>query len=149
MGEQARGGEALWGFRRWQPQWHNHQAPLAALPAELFNAADFSAPARLQWPPFATGSAPLACPCAKAGLLLIVFETSPTQVGNAIGKLNRHTFLAFLWLELYALLSSLGAAVIAVRAYITAGFWSDRLGCVRVIIRTCALHACNEHRERS
>lgn len=47
-----------------------------------------------------------------------------------MGKLNRHTFLAFLWLELYALLSSLGCAIFAARAYVTAGFWSDRLGWV-------------------
>ena len=47
-----------------------------------------------------------------------VFDHYCPWVGNAIGKRNRHTFLAFLWLELYALLSALGCAVAAVRAWL-------------------------------
>ncbi len=65
--------------------------------------------------------------CAVTDRCIEVFDHYCPWVGNAIGKRNRHTFLVFLWLELYALLSSLACAVVAARAYVTAGFWSDRL----------------------
>lgn len=68
--------------------------------------------------------------CAVTDRCIEVFDHYCPWVGNAIGKRNRHTFLVFLLLELYALASSLGCAVGALRAYVTAGYWSDRLGWV-------------------
>lgn len=40
------------------------------------------------------------------------------QVGNAIGKGNRHWFLVFLWLELYAMLTSAVIAIIQIRHHV-------------------------------
>jgi palmitoyltransferase len=68
--------------------------------------------------------------CSVTDRCIEVFDHFCPWVGNAIGKRNRHTFLAFLWLELYALISALGCAVAALRAYVAAGYWSDRLGWV-------------------
>jgi hypothetical protein len=68
--------------------------------------------------------------CAVTDRCIEVFDHYCPWVGNAIGKRNRHTFLVFLWLELYALLSSVGCAVAALRAYITFQFWSDRMAWV-------------------
>lgn len=68
--------------------------------------------------------------CSVTDRCIEVFDHYCPWVGNAIGKRNRHTFLVFLWLELYALLAALGCAVTALRAYVTAGYWADRLGWV-------------------
>jgi hypothetical protein len=56
-----------------------------------------------------------------------VFDHYCPWVGNTIGKGNRHLFLVFLWLELYALLTSCGVAVWQTRAAVAAGIWSERL----------------------
>eukprot|EP00775_Hariotina_reticulata_P006397 gene6397-6628_t len=68
------------------------------------------------------------------GLLLIfiskvigIFDHYCPWVGNTIGKGNRHLFLVFLWLELYALLTSCGVAVWQTRAAVAAGVWSEQL----------------------
>ena len=68
--------------------------------------------------------------CSVTDRCVEVFDHYCPWVGNAIGKRNRHTFLLFLWLELYALLAALGCGVAAARAYVGAAFWSDRLGWV-------------------
>ncbi|KAI8476371.1 MAG: ankyrin repeat-containing domain protein [Monoraphidium minutum] len=68
--------------------------------------------------------------CSVTDRCIEVFDHYCPWVGNAIGKRNRHTFLAFLWLELYALLAALACGVAALRAYVAASYWSDRLGWV-------------------
>lgn len=65
--------------------------------------------------------------CSVTDRCVEVFDHYCPWVGNTIGKGNRHTFLVFLWLELYALLASCGVAVSQLRAAVLAGSWSERL----------------------
>lgn len=79
------------------------------------------------------------------------------QVGNAIGRGNRHLFLAFLWLELGAVLVSLILAVVRIHAGVTAAgvrVWlaAAGLGCgwpwdiLQASARCCRPHRCHEPR---
>lgn len=65
--------------------------------------------------------------CSVTDRCVEVFDHYCPWVGNTIGKGNRHFFLVFLWLELYALLVSCGVAVSQLRAAVIAGAWSERL----------------------
>jgi palmitoyltransferase len=49
--------------------------------------------------------------CSVTERCVEVFDHYCPWVGNCIGKGNRHTFLVFLWVELYALAASLGVGV--------------------------------------
>jgi hypothetical protein len=46
------------------------------------------------------------------------------QVGNAIGKGNRHYFVVFLWLELYSMAVSGVVAIIQIRHHVVGEAWS-------------------------
>ena len=50
-----------------------------------------------------------------------VLPSPRPQVGNAIGRGNRHLFLAFLWLELGAILCSALVAVVRIHEAAAAG----------------------------
>jgi palmitoyltransferase len=63
-----------------------------------------------------------------------LFDHYCPWVGNTIGKGNRHIFLLFLWLELYALLASLVVAVLQLHYAIQSGLWTDRLVWVMVFL---------------
>jgi palmitoyltransferase len=65
--------------------------------------------------------------CSVTDRCVEVFDHYCPWVGNTIGKGNRHTFLVFLWLELYALLASCGVAVGQLRGAVLAGAWGERL----------------------
>ncbi|WIA12561.1 hypothetical protein OEZ85_006222 [Tetradesmus obliquus] len=65
--------------------------------------------------------------CSVTDRCVEVFDHYCPWVGNTIGKGNRHTFLVFLWLELYALAASCGVAVSQLRGAVLAGAWGERL----------------------
>eukprot|EP00878_Enallax_costatus_P022945 GHUV01024385.1.p1 GENE.GHUV01024385.1~~GHUV01024385.1.p1 ORF type:complete len:304 (+),score=86.56 GHUV01024385.1:95-913(+) len=65
--------------------------------------------------------------CAVTDRCVEVFDHYCPWVGNTIGKGNRHFFLVFLWLELYALLVSCGVAVSQLKSAIVGGYWTERL----------------------
>lgn len=46
------------------------------------------------------------------------------QVGNAIGKGNRHYFVVFLWLELFAMTVSAVVAIAQIRRHVVGESWS-------------------------
>jgi hypothetical protein len=70
------------------------------------------------WANTATGSSAssAACPPRRAPPA----PSPPAQVGNAIGRGNRHLFLAFLWLELGAILVSTLLGVVRIHAAVAA-----------------------------
>lgn len=45
------------------------------------------------------------------------------RVGNAVGKGNRHYFVAFLWLELYAVVTSAVIGIIQIQRHLHADEW--------------------------
>ena len=65
--------------------------------------------------------------CGVTDRCVEVFDHYCPWVGNTIGKGNRHLFLVFLWLELYALLASVTIASLQLRAALLAGAWSERM----------------------
>jgi palmitoyltransferase ZDHHC13/17 len=65
--------------------------------------------------------------CAMSERCVEVFDHYCPWVGNAIGKRNRHTFLGFLWLELYALSVSLALACGELRWSLAVGNWDGRV----------------------
>eukprot|EP00879_Flechtneria_rotunda_P014039 GHRR01014666.1.p1 GENE.GHRR01014666.1~~GHRR01014666.1.p1 ORF type:complete len:501 (+),score=212.11 GHRR01014666.1:1155-2657(+) len=65
--------------------------------------------------------------CAVSDRCVEVFDHYCPWVGNTIGKGNRHLFLVFLWLELYALLTSCGVTISQLRNAVAVGFWGERM----------------------
>eukprot|EP00877_Chromochloris_zofingiensis_P000754 jgi/Chrzof1/1067/Cz01g38320.t1 len=72
--------------------------------------------------------------CSITDRCVEVFDHYCPWVGNTIGKGNRHLFLVFLWLELYALLVSVTLAVVRLRHQVLSGTWSNNLAWTMVFV---------------
>jgi len=66
--------------------------------------------------------------CGVTDRCVEVFDHYCPWVGNTIGKGNRHLFLVFLWLELYALITSVSVGISQLRGAVLGGIWNERLG---------------------
>lgn len=61
--------------------------------------------------------------CGITNRCVEVFDHFCPWVGNAIGKKNRHLFLAFLWVALYAMVMSATVGVFQIRRHLGAPNW--------------------------
>ncbi|KAK9823611.1 hypothetical protein WJX72_004215 [[Myrmecia] bisecta] len=69
---------------------------------------------------------PLRCKhCGTTDRCVELFDHFCPWVGNCIGKGNRHYFVAFLWLELVALVASAGVAIVRIHSAVRAASWAS------------------------
>ncbi|GLC61808.1 hypothetical protein PLESTB_001805300 [Pleodorina starrii] len=61
--------------------------------------------------------------CSVTNRCIEVFDHFCPWVGNAIGKGNRHLFLAFLWVALYAMVASAVVGVIQINRHVNSQLW--------------------------
>ncbi|GIL66775.1 hypothetical protein Vafri_20284 [Volvox africanus] len=61
--------------------------------------------------------------CSVTNRCIEVFDHFCPWVGNAIGKGNRHLFLAFLWVALYAMVVSAVVGIIQINRHVKATYW--------------------------
>jgi hypothetical protein len=78
---------------------------------------------------------------------LLTLRCVTGQVGNAIGKGNRHYFIIFLWLELYGMATSAVIACVQIHKHVHASSWSTS-ELVRAWLECKAPPTCTNHAER-